>query len=234
MKTHTGTILRVSNRFGFHSISVKTRYPVVFDPGQYILAWADSSQDDPIPSALFLESVEGNSISISSPAPGSWIPGQQISFRGPLGRGFRIPGLLRRLALIELDSHPGRMMSMVKAALEMKADVVLAGELTSNPQVMQDIPPQVEMTGFEQLTELYRWADLVCLDIPLEKLIHLGILLPDMASKTTKSDIQVLVHTSMPCGGIAECGICSVKTKHGYKLACQDGPVFDLADLSLG
>ena len=61
----------------------------------------------PFPSALFLESTDNNEVSICSPSPERWIPGQQITFRGPLGHGFRIPQLLRRMLLIGLDASPG-------------------------------------------------------------------------------------------------------------------------------
>ena len=35
----------------------------------------------------------------------------------------------------------------------------------------------------------------------------------------------------MPCGGAAECGICAVPFGRGWKLACKDGPVFELNPL---
>jgi dihydroorotate dehydrogenase electron transfer subunit len=232
MKIRSATIHRISSRFGFHTITLKTGSPLVFDAGQYLLASADTGQDDPIPTSLFLESVDGDEVSICSPSPESWIPGQTLSFRGPLGHGFRLPGLFRRMALIGLDDHPGRLMPLIQVGRLMKADIVLAGEFATNPMITHDIPPQVELAGFEQLTELIAWSDFVALDVPLEKIQHLGELIGETASRTMNRDIQVLVHTGMPCGGIAECGICAVKTKRGYKLACQDGPVFDLADLS--
>jgi NAD(P)H-flavin reductase len=40
-----------------------------------------------------------------------------------------------------------------------------------------------------------------------------------------------LVVAPMPCGGLAECGVCAVTTRRGWKLACKDGPVFDLGEL---
>ena len=117
MKTHTAIIHRVSNTFGFRTITLKTGNPLVFDPGQYILASADTGQDEPIPAALFIENTDGNEVSICSPSPENWIPGQEITFRGPLGHGFRIPQLLRRMLLIGLDAHPGRLMSLVHAGI---------------------------------------------------------------------------------------------------------------------
>jgi hypothetical protein len=42
---------------------------------------------------------------------------------------------------------------------------------------------------------------------------------------------QVLIHTQMPCGAAAECGVCAVTTRSSWKLACKDGPVFDMAEI---
>jgi hypothetical protein len=30
---------------------------------------------------------------------------------------------------------------------------------------------------------------------------------------------------------MADCGVCGVKGRRGWRLACKDGPVFDLNDL---
>jgi ferredoxin len=38
---------------------------------------------------------------------------------------------------------------------------------------------------------------------------------------------QMLIHTPVPCGGMADCGICAVTLRSGWKLACKEGPVFD-------
>jgi NAD(P)H-flavin reductase len=52
-----------------------------------------------------------------------------------------------------------------------------------------------------------------------------------MNQLSVKQEAQVLVRTSIPCGGIADCGVCAVMTKSNWKLACKDGPVFDLKEL---
>ena len=45
-------------------------------------------------------------------------------------------------------------------------------------------------------------------------------------------EAQALIVTPMPCGGIAECGVCAVTVRRGWKMACKDGPVFDLKELT--
>jgi len=43
---------------------------------------------------------------------------------------------------------------------------------------------------------------------------------------------QILVRTPMPCGALAQCGVCSVELRGGAQLACENGPVFDLKSLT--
>jgi len=52
---------------------------------------------------------------------------------------------------------------------------------------------------------------------------------PGLAGRA--GEAQVLVVTPMPCGGLAECGVCAFTTRRGWKMACKDGPVFDLSEL---
>ena len=39
--------------------------------------------------------------------------------------------------------------------------------------------------------------------------------------------VFVLVDAPMPCAGMGDCGVCAVKARGGYRLACKDGPVFE-------
>jgi dihydroorotate dehydrogenase electron transfer subunit len=51
-----------------------------------------------------------------------------------------------------------------------------------------------------------------------------------VSQPSVKKKAQVLVGTPIPCGGIADCGVCAVNTKSSWMLACEDGPVFDLRE----
>lgn len=229
MNTHICTIHEISSRFGYHTARLKTPRPFSFEPGQYILASREADYQQTIPTVQFIESIIGEDLFIASQAPVDWIPGQRILFRGPLGHGFRLPTLFRRMLLIGLDAQPARLMSLIHKGLEKKVDIVLAGDFIANPVISESIPSQVELAGMDQLPELLLWSDFVGMDLPIHHLDRL----PGMISNVKLVGAQALIHTDMPCGGIAECGICAVKTKRGYKMACLDGPVFDLADLNL-
>ncbi len=232
MKTQTAVVHRVSQRFGLPAITIKIEQPLVFTPGQYLAASSKSEQDVQIPLSLFMESSADNEISIGSPAPPNWYPGHEIVFRGPLGHGFALPMMLKRLALIGFDDHPGRLMALVNTAHNQNVDIVMAGDFISNPVVTCDIPANVELAKLENLDDLFSWADFIAVDVPSFRIQELSRILQTTSTKVTRGDMQVLMHTSMPCAGIAECGICAVKTVKGYKLACQDGPVFNLKDIN--
>jgi len=196
-----------------------------------VLATAEDESDGLLPQVLYIEQGEDIDTPMLYPSPTSWHPGCQITYRGPQGHGFSVPSILRRIALIGYDNHPSRLMPLVQLGLKMKADIVIAGEFHDKPDICKDIPPQIELADTDQIPELLGWADLTAIDVPMAKLSQLNELTTQFDKLIRGKNIQVLVHTSMPCGGIAECGICAVKTIRGYRLACQEGPVFDLADL---
>jgi hypothetical protein len=91
------------------------------------------------------------------------------------------------------------------------------------------LPLAVEVLPLNQLSQASAWADYLALDVPLEQICRSCA----PAWKSPKAAVipcpaEVLVTAPMPCGGIAECGVCAVHTTQGWRLACKDGPVFDL------
>ena len=90
------------------------------------------------------------------------------------------------------------------------------------------LPTQVEANPLDALPDALSWADFLALDGPPDTLEGLGKILKG----TIRCPAQILVHIPMPCGGMADCGVCAVRTKKNkYKLACVDGPVFDLSEI---
>ena len=75
------------------------------------------------------------------------------------------------------------------------------------------------------------WADFLAIDSSLESLPELRSCLGLRPGELSPCPGQVLVFAAMPCGGFAECGVCAVHTRQGWKLACKDGPIFDLNEL---
>ena len=97
---------------------------------------------------------------------------------------------------------------------------------------LPDLPPAVELSPLSSLPEALEWADYLALDLPLQDLPALAARLGlGRGERFQACPAQALLHTAMPCGGMAECGACAVITPRAWKKTCTDGPVFDLNDL---
>ncbi len=196
-------------------------------PGRYALAWALEDRDAPLAAPLFTALALEDGFIAAPPIPTAWEPGMALALRGPLGRGFEPPAGLRRLALAAFGPGLARLGPLMDAALDQGGEVAL---FTDAP--LPALPPAVEANPLAALPDALTWADFLAVEIPLahlEKLsAHLGL---DANARDLPCLAQALVVTAMPCAGVGACGACSLETRHGWKLACEDGPVFPLADL---
>lgn len=192
-------------------------------PGAYLLAGEVQSV---LPTPLFLEaSVEGGFIA-APPVPHTWEPGMRLALRGPLGHGFSIPQGVRRLALAAFGETASRLLPLAEQALRHEVAVALFTELS-----VPDLPSAVEVNPLGSLTDGLAWADFLALDLPLESLAELGDCLGLTRQPRLSCPGQALLWTPMPCGGMAECGVCAVQAGRSWELACKDGPVFNLEEL---
>jgi len=193
--------------------------------GQYIMGYAPG--DDPVlAEPLFLAEQAPGGFWAAPSAPRGWAPGTELSLRGPLGRGFRLPAEMRRLALVALDAGVERLLPLIAPALAQNAAMALFTDAPLPP-----LPSVLEAFPLEELPVALSWADFLALDVPLPAL-------PELLSRLGAGDDQplpvagqVLVRAAMPCAGVGACGVCALPVRRGWKLACSDGPVFDLGDL---
>ncbi len=151
------------------------------------------------------------------------MPGMEISLRGPLGNGFALPASARKIALIALDVLPSRLRGLIRPALSQGAAVVFV----SDSQV-ENLADEVEVQPLSALGEVFAWADYAAFDVTRENLSGLMERLGKPNQLSAGKEADVLVRTPVPCGGVAECGVCAVVTKSGWKMACKDGPMFKL------
>ncbi len=195
-------------------------------PGKYLLAH-DAASDDPLPAPVFnAGSIPGGFLA-APPILLTWQPGTTLSLRGPLGRGFNLPSSAKRVALAPLGETSARLKPLLMAALEQNASVVLVSELN-----VSDLPPEIEIQPISALPVVAQWADYLAIDIERESLPGLREKMGFGEQAKINLDAQVLIVTPMPCGGMADCGVCSVTLRHGWKMACKDGPVFELKELT--
>ncbi len=192
-------------------------------PGQYYLV-----DDGAAVCAQVIYPVPGEDLDLLAlaPLPGMWQPGLALRLLGPLGRGFNLPVPLRRLALAVIDDSPSRLLYLARQANRQGAEVALFAD-----PPLPVLPSWLEASPLASLPEALAWADFLALDLPLEFLPRLRQLLELPGQSGCPCQTQALLRLPMPCGAVAECGACAVPVRHGWQLACKDGPVFDLNDL---
>jgi dihydroorotate dehydrogenase electron transfer subunit len=145
---------------------------------------------------------------------------------GPLGNGFELPREVQRLGLVALGDTISRLMPLVGQIEHSQRGVTL---FTNLP--LPRIPAYLEAYPLPSLVEALDWPDFLVIDLPLERLPELRDILGLADGRSLACPTQVLVTTPMPCAGLAQCGACAVPGRRGWKLACEDGPVFDLHQL---
>jgi hypothetical protein len=206
---------------------------VIPHAGQYSLAFDPKDLQAPLATPLFPAATSESGFLAAPPIPGSWTPGVALALRGPLGRGYHLPSTARNIALVSLGESSARLMPLIPAALDQSAAIALFSDAP-----LPSLPSAVEAYPLSALPELLNWADYLAIDLPVAAL-------PDLRSRLGLGPMGGIAHDSplhcpaqalllapMPCGGLAECGVCAIPARRGWKLACIDGPVFNLDEIT--
>ncbi|MBL8090053.1 MAG: hypothetical protein JNJ43_06980 [Anaerolineales bacterium] len=225
------------------SLRIECSADLIPTPGQYLLAHKPAS-DSPLPVSLFQMDFSPNGFRSAPPTPLDWKPGDVINLRGPLGHGFHIPPSAKKIALIALDESIARLYGLISSSLKQNREVVLVCDSTS-----QNLPEAVEVQPLQALSDILKWADYLAIDVSREvrrtfnnepnlhsasathPLNQLKEKFGEQQPAINKVEAQVLIHTPMPCGGIAECGVCALTLNHEWKMICKEGPVFNSLSL---
>ncbi|MGZ9223824.1 MAG: iron-sulfur cluster-binding protein [Anaerolineales bacterium] len=223
MSTGKGQLLELILEDGCRYLRVACPQNLIPAPGQYLLAGGGS--DSPLPVPLFYTDSAPRGFIAAASVPDSWNPGAELSLRGPLGRGFTLPLFARKVGLVAFDASPARLKGLIRPALKQDAAVVLVCD--SNPD---NLPDEVEVQPLSALSEVVDWADYLAFEAARE---DLPVMRDRLGRLNQWIDTQILIRTPVPCGGMAECGVCAVTLKWGWKLACRDGPVFDWREIAL-
>jgi hypothetical protein len=195
-------------------------------PGQYLMG---ASRGAVQATPLFLTGKWKQGFLAPKPFPSEWQPGTELTLYGPLGTGFSLPGDVQRLALIATGETHSRLLPLAGQLQYPQASVTL---FSNAPLV--DLPPELEAYPIQDLAESLSWADFYAVDTRIERLGTLEELFKYPEESLANLRGQVLVDSSMPCLGLGRCGVCAVKVKRSWKYACEDGPVFELADVIKG
>lgn len=224
MHTAKGQVVELTLENGLRHARISCPTNLIPSPGQYLLA-SDAS-DSPLPVPIFYTDSAPKGFIAAAPVPDSWNPGHEIYLRGTLGRGFTLPLSAQKVGLVAFDDAPSRLRGLIALALRREAAVVLVSDIA-----VDTLPDDVEVQPMSALIEILEWADYLAFDAARENLPGLREHLGTMKQAWAWKEAQVLIRTPMPCGGVADCGICAVTLKPGWKMACKEGPVFDLDEI---
>lgn len=222
MHTGKGQVVELILEDGCRYARVSCAENLIPAAGQYLLA-SDTS-DSPLPVPVFY--TDSASQGFTTIASDAWKPGDLLYLRGPLGRGFTLPITVRKIGLVAFDDSPARLRGLIRPALRQDASVVLVCNSAAD-----GLPDDVEVQPLSALEEIVKWADYLAVDVSRENLLELRERLGEWNRVSALSEAQILIRTPMPCGGVAECGVCAVTTKSNWRLACKDGPVFDWREI---
>src|SRR5271157_6251408 len=192
-------------------------------PGQYLLAYADGS-DSPLAASVFsaksfvdTQKAGASGFIATPPIPTSWNIGARLHLRGPLGHGFILPNNARRVALIAFETQqasasdsPARLLALLDPALKQEASIVLVCQTPPD-----DLPLQIEVQPMSALLDIYDWAEYMAVEASCESLPELKKMLGRSNPLIVKHEAQILIRTPMPCGALAECGVCTVASLRG-------------------
>lgn len=222
MHTGNGRVVEVVLADGCRYARLSCPEKLIPGPGQYLLA-SDGS-DAPLPVPIFY--TDSAPRGFMTLVPDSWRPGTVLQLGGPLGRGFALPLSARKIGLAAFDAPPARLRGLIQPALSQDASVVLLCDGN-----VDDVPDEVEVQPLSALEDILPWADYLAMDVDRENLQQMMERLEKQNLLRVMPETQVLIRTAVPCGGIAECGVCAVITKSGWQMACKDGPVFNLKEI---
>jgi Iron-sulfur cluster binding domain of dihydroorotate dehydrogenase B len=228
MRTYRGHVRQVQlDHWGQAGVWIACPPAAIPVPGQYLIGRAIQDEDEVLGTPLFTAGTESDGFLAAPPLPATWEPGTHLELRGPTGRGLHLPPSTQRLALIALGKTPARLLPFAAQALGRSETTVALYTDASLPW----LPAALEVQPLQSVPEVLAWTDFLAIDIPLESLADLRLALGLGEGERLPCPGEVLIETLMPCGGLADCGACAVPGRRGWRMACKEGPVFDINEI---
>jgi dihydroorotate dehydrogenase electron transfer subunit len=229
----TGTITRIEFGLdGKHRAEIACPQGCIPAPGQYVQAHKRGDETAVVPVSLFSGGWMGEDASAfvtAPPIPADWQPGEVLTLRGPLGRGFHIPPTAKRIGLIAMGDTTARLLPLAEMAVYYDLAVALFTDAR-----LPRLPTRVEANPLQDLPEALSWGDYLAFDGAPSDYEGIGETLGISKDTPLPCLAEALIFAPMPCGGLGDCGVCAVRGKgRKYKLVCVDGPVFEWGEVFL-
>lgn len=172
--------------------------------------------------------------------------GDTIDILGPLGNGFDVQGTREPTLLVAGGMGVAPLLALAEELADKKDILVLVGARTKNEILcaseFRRLGIQVQLAtddgtqGFRGLvTDLLKKVLKLAISEKREATIYACGPKPMLKEVTRISQrLRICAYGSleenMACG-VGACLGCAVRTKHGYKRVCKDGPVFNLKEI---
>jgi dihydroorotate dehydrogenase electron transfer subunit len=179
-------------------------------------------------------------------------PGDSLDVLGPLGRPFQLDTRTRSMVLVgegvavgallmlarELLGRGGAATLLVAASDEMllPPPFLLPADVEYQSTAGRAVDLLIQDTGAAKSPgqsgsrhSMAAWADQICAVLPHDQVARLRAVVQANRMRWERGFASVLIETVLPCG-VGTCGVCQIALRKGLRLACVDGPVFDLRD----
>jgi len=220
-------------------------------PGRFVLADLGGYLRTPLfPARL---DAEGFEILVPPGHPATTLrPGDEANLVGPLGCGFEVLTEAHRLLLVADTAHLPVLLPLTqsrnrvfqkKPGFSSSVALLLSVPTAAELPPLRLLPPALEVhivtadgsaghpgSSLDFFPDLVRWADCVCIAQDPAIYPALAEVVREVRMRPAEHFAQALVVPPMACG-VGACQGCAVEVTHGFKLACTDGPVFDLLEL---
>ena len=219
-------------------------------PGRFVLADLGGYLRTPLFPARM--EAEGFDLLVPPAHPAATLrPGDEVNLIGPLGQGFEVPTAARRLLLVASTIHLPVLLPLTQPRnhgfFSSSIALLLSAPTATALYPISHLSPALEVhvvtadgsaghqgSALDLFPDLVRWADCLCI-APLHPddpatYPALAEIVREVRLDPGHHFAQALVVPPMACG-VGACQGCAVQTARGTKLACTDGPVFDLLEL---
>ena len=190
-------------------------------PGQFLLAY-HPEKDDRLKQLFFVSKIDDGFFTISENT--NWEIGDQIFFKGPIGKGFSELSLSQNILIISLGPTKGSLFSVIDIGIKEGKNIAY---LTNDLEI--PLPHSIEVLTPDMIDESLTWADFVMIEIERDEVVKYADLLQKVKSAGVNSEL--LIYSPILCSGDTQCMICAVRTKKGWIRSCHDGAVFKLSEL---
>lgn len=211
-------------------------------PGQSVLAWLMRGWDPYLREHWWPVNVASNKLVVERPANQIYEPGQLVNLLGVVGQPYRFRRSLRNVLLVAYDTPLTPLAMMIPWLLAHKIGVTVVLLGTALDYDTQHLPAEVEVIrGDPELNWSNRvmtlgWADQVFVivgrDDEMQRFSNIWTLFNELRADIPKNYLFGVFQSPLPCG-VGACHACMVRMQQGMKLACTEGPAFDLTTVML-